>query len=297
MRRVNLLAAIVLVTAGCTSLLFHPMREHLLTPDRLGLVYRDVWFEAEDGVRLHGWFLPARGTATGTVLFLHGNAENISTHIASVAWLPGAGFNVFLIDYRGYGLSEGSPSFDGLHRDVAAAIETAFKLAGGNPERVVLFGQSLGGALAITALARSRQRERLRALVVEGAPSSYRGLAQEKLAEFWLTWPLQVPLSWTIDDRYRPLDAIAQVAPVPILIIQGGADPIVPPAHGKALFAAAREPKTLWLLPHTGHIRAFVSEENRNRLIDYLRTVDAGSTLGRHRAHAEVDGVNLRQTR
>jgi fermentation-respiration switch protein FrsA (DUF1100 family) len=273
------------------------MREHLLTPDRLGLAYRDVWFEAEDGVRVHGWFLPANGKATGTVLFLHGNAENISTHIASVAWLPGASFNVFLMDYRGYGLSEGSPSFDGLHRDVAAAIKTVFKLDGVDPDRVVLFGQSLGGALAITALARSPQRERLRALVVEGAPSSYRGLAQEKLAELWLTWPLQVPLSWTIDDQYRPVDAIAQVAPIPILIIQGEADPIVPPAHGKALFAAAREPKTLWLLPHTGHIRAFTSEENRNRLIDYLRTVDAGSTRGQRQVNAEVDDVNFRQHR
>lgn len=272
MPRVTLIAALLLAVTGCTNLLFHPMREHVLTPDQLGLAYRDVWFEAEGGVRLHGWFLPAQGDAMGSVLFLHGNAENISTHIASVAWMPGAGLNVFLIDYRGYGLSEGSPTLDGLHHDIAAAIDKALTLDDVDPDRLVVFGQSMGGALAITALARSPHRHRLHALVVEGAPSSYRGLAREKLAEFWLTWPFQAPLSWTIDDRYKPAEAIASIAPVPVLIIHGEADTIVPPAHGEALFAAAREPKTLWRLPGIYHIQAFILPENRRRLIDYLQT-------------------------
>ena len=81
-------------------------------------------------MRLHGWFLPAQIPSRGTILFLHGNAENVSTHIGSVAWLPAEGFNVFLIDYRGYGLSEGVPTLDGLHRDVEAAIAKVFTLEG-----------------------------------------------------------------------------------------------------------------------------------------------------------------------
>ena len=104
---------VTLQLGACTSLLFYPQRELVLTPDRVGLAYRDVWFKAADGTRLHGWFLPAgmnvvRGEAC-TVLFLHGNAENISTHIGNVAWLPGKGYNVFLFDYRGYGRSAGEP--------------------------------------------------------------------------------------------------------------------------------------------------------------------------------------------
>ncbi len=242
--------------AACTSLAFHPTRDYVLTPDQIGLAYRDVAFQAADGVRLHGWFLPARGPRIGSVLFVHGNAENISTHIGAVAWLPAAGFDVLLFDYRGYGSSEGEPSLAGLQLDFEAALATLLDMPEADSDHVVVFGQSLGGALAITALAASPDRERVRALVVEGAFTSYRDLAREKLAGFWPTWPLQWPLGLTIDDQYRPIDAIGTLAPMPILVIQGEADRVVPAHHGQALFAAAGEPKTLWLLPETGHIQA-----------------------------------------
>jgi uncharacterized protein len=75
----------MLLLAACTGLIFQPLQEHLLTPDRLGLAYRDVAIVAADGVRLHGWFLPARAPRQGSILFLHGNAQNVSTHITSVA--------------------------------------------------------------------------------------------------------------------------------------------------------------------------------------------------------------------
>jgi hypothetical protein len=203
-------------------------------------------------------------------LFLHGNAENISTHIASVAWLPGTGFNVLLVDYRGYGRSAGVPSLDGLHLDFRAALETLLAMPEIDPDRVVVFGQSLGGAIAITGLAGSTYKTKIRALIVEGAFAGYRALAREKLATFWPTWLLQWPLSLTIDDRHRPIDRIAELAPLPVLIVQGEADQIVPTHHGVALFARAGEPKELWLVPDTGHLQAFARPENRRRLRDYL---------------------------
>lgn len=265
----------LLALGACSGLFFHPERELLLTPDRAGLAYRDVRFKASDGVRLHGWFLPAdRKPAAGrpcTVLFLHGNAENISTHLASVSWLPARGVNVFLFDYRGYGLSEGSPDLDGLHRDTEAALATAFGLPEVDRDRVVVFGQSLGGAVAITAVARSAHRGRLRALIVEGAFSGYRAIAREKLAASWLTWPLRWPLALTVDDDYKPLKAIGKLSPLPVLIVHGLADRMVPPHHARALHAAAGEPKALWLIPEAAHIAAFRDENNRMRLMGYLR--------------------------
>jgi uncharacterized protein len=265
---------ITLQLGACTGLLFHPQRELVLTPDHVGLAYRDVWFEAADGTRLHGWFLPAsadrvRGGAC-TVLFLHGNAENISTHLASVRWLPGKGYNVFLFDYRGYGSSAGEPSLPGLHLDTEAALSAVFAMAEVNPDRIVVLGQSLGGAIAITALARSAYRQRIRALVTEGAFSSYRGIAREKLAGFWLTWPLQWPLSLTMDNQYKPLEAIGRISPVPVLIIHGLVDRVVPPHHAEALYAAAGEPKELWLVPGADHIQALFQTETRQRLLGYL---------------------------
>ena len=261
----------VLLLSGCTSLLFYPTRDHVLTPDVIGLDYRDVEFMASDGVRLHGWVLPAKGPAQGTLLFVHGNAENISTHIASVAWLPAQGYNVFLFDYRGFGISEGEPDVDGLHRDTLAAIEKAFALEGVDPTRIAVFGQSLGGSVAISSLVRSPRRDQIRGLIVEGAFSSYRLIAREKLAEFEPTWLLQVPLSFTIDNRYHPVEDIAGISPVPVLIVHGAEDRIVAPSHAEDLFEAARPPKALWLIPAASHIQAFQTTETRERLLGYLR--------------------------
>jgi fermentation-respiration switch protein FrsA (DUF1100 family) len=272
MRRL-LALALGLGLAACTNLAFYPTRQLVLTPDQIGLAYREVDFEAADGVRLHGWFLPARPPRVGSVLFVHGNAENISTHIGAVAWLPAAGFDVLLFDYRGYGRSEGVPSLAGLHLDFEAALDLLLDAPESAADKVVVLGQSLGGALAITALADSPKRDRVRALVVEGAFTSYRGLAREKLAGFWLTWALQWPLGFTIDDRYRPIEAIAELAPMPVLVIQGEADQIVPPHHGVELFEAAGAPKALWLVEGTGHIQAFTRPEVRAYLLDYLRSV------------------------
>ena len=298
MLRPLLLALVALALApalsACTAAFFVPDREVRISPADAGLAYRDVTFATADGVRLHGWFLPAAASEAGrsqeesqresqnangatacTVLFLHGNAQNIGAHLASVYWLPARGINVFLFDYRGYGRSDGVPTLDGLHRDVAAAFDTLLAMdAVGPGKSVVLFGQSLGGAVAVTALARSPHRDRVAALVVEGAFAGYRRIAREKLAELWLTWPLQAPLSRTVDDSYRPLEAAAGIAPVPLLVVHGLADRTVPPQHGRDLFAAAAEPKDLWLLPGVRHIAAFTDEANRDRLVDYLSGCD-----------------------
>jgi hypothetical protein len=257
--------------AGCTSVFFQPMRGHVATPERIGLAYQDVYFEATDGVRLHGWFIPAQGAATGTVFFLHGNAENISTHIGSVYWLPKQGFNVFLPDYRGYGLSQGTPTMAGVMNDIGAAFDTLLARPDVDPQRIVVFGQSLGGSLAISYVARSPHRAHIRALAVESAFSDFRGIAQEKLASFWLTWPFQWLPLLMIDNGYSPLLTVDQVAPIPLLVILGERDLIVPPHHGRDLYARAREPKELWIVPDAGHIEALRTSENRERFVAWMR--------------------------
>jgi fermentation-respiration switch protein FrsA (DUF1100 family) len=271
----RLIAALVLLLlSGCTGYLFQPMQLHVLEPAKLGIPVRDVYFETPDRVRLHGWLLPAKtAKAEGTVLFLHGNAENVSTHIGSVYWLPDYGFNVFMFDYRGYGRSQGKPTLAGLHTDFGAALETLLQMDGIDPERIVVFGQSMGGATTITALAKSRYRSRVRALIVEGAPTTYRSVAREKLSEWWATWLLQWPLSLTINDlhRYRPVDQIASISPTPIVIVHSRTDEVIPFHHGQELYAAAHEPKELWAVEEARHIAVFTTAEQRQRLADYLR--------------------------
>jgi hypothetical protein len=273
MRRLLVIVLLSLGLLGCSNVFFLPYHGHVQTPERLGLKYEDVYFNASDGTRLHGWFLPAPGKALGTILFLHGNAENISTHIMSVRWLPERGFNVFLLDYRGYGASAGKPTLAGVQDDVESALKMLTARPGVDAGRIVVFGQSLGGAIAVHRVAHTAYRENIRALVVESAFSGYRRITREKLGDFWLTWPFQYPLSWTVSDKYSPSEAVAGISPIPLLIIHGDRDPIVPAHHGQRLFELAREPKQLWIVPGGGHIQAFQRQSYRDRFVAWLTEV------------------------
>lgn len=269
--RTSVAAAGLLLITGCNHLFFHPLAQHIRTPDSLGLAYHDVWLKTDDGVRLHAWFLPAHQRACGTVLYLHGNAQNISTHIGSVYWLPERGFNVLMIDYRGYGASGGTPSLTGLQTDIDTAMRYLAKREpdmGGGP--TIVFGQSLGGMAAVHYVAHSDFRAHIGALVLEAAFTGPRQIAREKLASFWLTWPLQWLADVAISNGYESLSAAESIAPIPLLLVHGTDDAVIPVSHSERLYAAAKEPKELWKIRDVGHIAAFRSEELRNRLTDFL---------------------------
>lgn len=271
MIRLLLLIPLIVTLLGCNHLIFHPEEAHYPIPDELGIERQDHFFRTSDDRLLHGWFIPAVDTpAKGTIFFLHGNAQNISTHLRAVWWLPHQGYNLFMFDYRGYGHSLGEPSLPGLHRDVPAAMAYLFNELPIDPDRVVVYGQSLGGSLALTAAPRSPFFTQVRGVIAEGAFTSYREVAREALGNWWLTWPLQYPLSLTISDDYRPIDAVAEISPVPLLLIQGANDQVIRLHHGEELFAAAQQPKQRWVVEHAGHNNALSGETARREFLDYL---------------------------
>lgn len=272
-RRACLLLAMALGMSGCGNLLFYPSPVMVRTPLEVGIQYDDVFFRSADGILLHGWYLPAVGPAQGTVLFAHGNAENISTHLAAVYWLPEKGYNVFLFDYRGYGQSQGTPSLHGAIEDFQGALRTVLARSGVAQGPVIVFGQSLGGAIAFYGSATSKLKGSIDALVVESTFASYRDVAQDKFAGFFLTWPLQWPLARLIPDDVSPIGVVQQLPHIPLLVIHGDADRIVPIKFGKALYAAAHEPKTFWEIPNGHHTQAFRTQANREKLVNYLHQV------------------------
>lgn len=277
---------VALALSGCTSIFFSPSKQLTRTPTDRGLVFEDVWFDTADGETLHGWFLPARGVEThpphGTVMFLHGRNRNIASQIASVEWLPARGFSVFLFDYRGYGRSTGEPSLDGLLRDIDAGWAALLARPDVDPSRVALFGQSLGGALAIHHLATSPFAGYARALVTEGTFTSFRDVARDFLEVRGVVDSTVSPwLSYLVDDRYRPVESIAALRSIPLLIVHGENDRIVPLAHARALYEAARAPKELWIVPGSWHAGAFrgYRQDNQSRLARFLaRAFDAPVT-------------------
>lgn len=285
MRALLALALAVFLT-GCTTQFFQPHRMLVDTPGRFGLEYQPLDIHAADGTLLFAWFFPARGEARATVLHLHGNAENISTHFANVAWMPAAGFNVLALDYRGYGASEGTPSLQGVQLDIDAAMATLLARRDVDPQRIILFGQSLGGALAIHYAAHGRHRANLRAVVADSAFSDYRRIAQEKLAGFFLTWPFQWFGSAAIDNAYSPEASVHSLAPIPLLLIHGESDLIVPPHHSRRLYELAREPRELWILPETGHIQALKNRQVRERLTEFLVREAGSASAGSQAADA-----------
>lgn len=266
-----LIFSISIFAAGCSSLFFYPQKEHFDNPALNLVSYEDIYFMTADGLKLHGWRIKAKDKNRGTILQLHGNAENISTHVNSVLWLTLEGYDVFTFDYRGYGKSEGSPTLDGVHTDAQAALETVLKLPETNKERVFVLGQSLGGAIAVYTVATSQYKSYIKAVIIDSAFSSYRGIAREKLAQFILTWPFQYPLSFLFNDYYSPVKWVKDIYPLPVLIIHGDQDTISPVHHASILFDAALNPKEIWLVNGAEHIQSFAMKDIRERFLEYLR--------------------------
>ena len=258
---------------GCSSLFFYPQKAHQDNQHLRQVTYEDVYFQTPDHLTLHAWYLKARRGEKGTILFLHGNAENISTHINNVLWLTDCGYNIFSFDYRGYGKSEGHPTIKGVHTDAQAAIETILSLTQKDDERIIILGQSLGGAIAVYATANSSHKNRIKALITDSAFSDYKVIAREKLALFTITRLFQYPLASLFADEHSPIKWMKRVAPVPVLILHGDKDTIIPPHHSLMLYNEALPPKDFWLVKDAGHVQAFVSKEIRERFLEYLQSI------------------------
>ncbi len=259
-----------LALSGCTSIFLYPDRYEYKAPFPLGAVTEDVSIAARDGQQLHALYMPAQGERRATILFLHGNAENLSSHAHAVGWLPQHGYAVLALDYRGYGRSEGDADIDAVHEDAQSALEWLVARGEQNTGPLIVFGQSIGGSIAIRLVAGSPLRDHVSALIADSPFSSYRRIAREKLSEPWLTWPLQWPLSFLISDRYSAVDVVADISPIPLLLIHGERDRIVDASHSQRLYAAAREPKTLWIIADGMHIDATRRPPVRERLIEFI---------------------------
>ncbi len=261
-----------LALAGCSSLLFYPEPGQPFTPEVAGLAWQPVRLRTADGVALQAWWLPAKaGVAVkGTVLHLHGNGGNLARHLGGSWWLPAEGYQVLMLDYRGYGLSAGTPRLPDLYLDVRAALDWLKHDPRVGKSPMVLLGQSLGGALAIHYLASHPvEAARFKALVFDGAPASYRQVGRFALSKSWLTWPLQVPLSWFVPDGDSALGAAPALEKTPKLVFQSLDDTVVPPENGIALYKALPPPRVLQLT-RGGHVQTFADPTYRQVMLRFL---------------------------
>jgi len=214
------------------SFVYYPQREVQLTPDAADMAYEDVRLETSDGETIAAWHVPARPDVRRglTVLFSHGNAGNLGHRVQSVRTFHDLGMDVLIYDYRGYGDSTGKPSEKGTYRDGEAAWKYLVEEKGVPPSDIIVFGRSLGGAIA----AWLAEKHTPRALVLESAFTSAPDMARRMLPLF--------PVRLLCRFRYDTHDRLSRIS-CPVLVAHGPRDGTVPFSHGEKLFKAAREPK------------------------------------------------------
>lgn len=263
--------------AGCSGLLFYPEPGLPITPERAGLEYRDIELRAADGTRLHAWWLPAKAgvKVKGTVLHLHGNGGNLAWHLGGVHWLPEQGYQVLMLDYRGYGLSAGKPRLPEVYQDIDAAFAWLEQAPQAQDAPLFVLGQSLGGALAVHYLAKHpERRSALQGMALDGVPASYRDVARYALSTSWLTWPLQVPLSWLVPDADSAINSIDQLQGLPLMIYHSVDDTIVPLSNGRRLYQAARPPRA-FQAARGPHVQTFAEPAWRQSLLAFFSAPQA----------------------
>lgn len=245
-----------------SRLIYYPEigREVTTTPRAVGLDFEEVWLDAGEGVRLHGWYV-GREAAKGVVLVLHGNAGSIALRLDWLTMFHQLGYAAFIVDYRGYGRSSGSPSEQGTYDDARLAW-AHLESRGWQGEDIVLLGESLGGAVAAHLAARRRPR----ALILHSTFTSVPDLAAQ-LYRF-------LPVRWLARFRYDTRAALGSVR-APVLIAHSPRDEIVPFSHAQALLDAANEPKRLLELAG-GHNDGFifVRREWVRALADFLAATE-----------------------
>lgn len=237
------LSVVLLVYFGQSRLIYYPVQKISYMPDAIGLDYTPVNIATTDGEALHGWWVSAPD-AKGTVLFFHGNAGNISHRINYLKMFERLGYNTLLFDYRGYGQSTGTPTESGTYLDAQAAWRYVTETQGIAAERIVLFGESLGGAVAVWLAA----HEKPGLLVLASTFTSVPDMAAE-------LYPF-LPVRWIARFQYNTLESLQSVT-CSVFIAHSPDDDIVPFAQSQRLLEAAPEPKEFLFL-HGGHNSGFI---------------------------------------
>jgi fermentation-respiration switch protein FrsA (DUF1100 family) len=203
------------------------------------LPLEDVWFSAEDGTRLFGWYVAAR-RPSAVMLWCHGNAGNIIHRLENLMALYDTGLSVFLFDYRGYGRSEGTPSEQGLYQDARAAYEYLTDVRRIDPAQLVVFGRSLGASVA----GQIAGERKIAGLILESAFPSVAAMAKSQFNG--------LPAHWLLSSRFPLIERMKSIH-VPLLMIHGDQDTIVPFPLGEQVFQAASNPKSFYVVKGADH--------------------------------------------
>jgi fermentation-respiration switch protein FrsA (DUF1100 family) len=274
-------ALTLLSLTACSPFFYYPNRVLYQDPAKLGITHQIIEYPSLNGKILTGIFFPNPETPKGTIVFFHGNFGNVSNHFGQCQFLTHDGFDVLIFDYEGYGASQGNPNPERLVEDGISTVRYA-AAHNRNPQGgVVVFGQSLGGAVAVVVAAREPL---VKAAVIEASFTSYRLMTRYVLGRHVWTWPLYPFAPFLVSRTCDPIKFVGAISPRPLLIIHGDEDEIVPTFMSQQLFEAAGEPKKLWIVPGAGHLgcRSAAGKQYEEEIADFFSRALSSSATNTH---------------
>ncbi len=258
---------------SCTSFLYFPSAQKYVVEEKMKPRPKPIFLNSTQDKQLMNWFFRATKSPakTVTVVFTHGNGQNMSAHFRSLYWLPNKGINYLAVEYPGYGPNDGTPSPETTVEATLLAIE--WVKTHRPQDAIFLFGQSLGGNVMLRALSEYKHKRTICGIAVEGSFSSYKEAAQEVLAKNWLFWLFQHLPYLLIDDSKAIANNFEALPDIPYLVIHGTRDQTIPIALGRDLFDFLPANKSFWEVQSGQHIDTFFRHPfYRERLVEFIES-------------------------
>lgn len=260
-----------LSVTACSNLLYYPTRQLYVDPKKLDPQPEEKQFSLKDGLLIKGWYFHSPTPPKAIVLFFHGNGQNRSAQFLNLYWLIKRGFDLAIFDYPGYGQTGGKPS---PYSTVQMARETIAYVHNLYPKiPLVIYGQSLGGAIAARAVCETKSEFVPARLVIDSSFTSYQKAGRKILAKSAWTWLFQ-PFAWiALSDRWAPGQCLKDLPNVPKVFIHSREDEIITFSQGEEGFEIAAEPKQFWVKEHGHHNGTYENEEGlklREKLVEFL---------------------------
>ncbi|WP_127718180.1 alpha/beta hydrolase [Halobacteriovorax sp. HLS] len=268
---------LALLFSSCSNLFYFPTDYFYADPKTQDIEYSDIDFKSTDDTQLHGWLMTSNKVKKkkGLILYFHGNAQNLTSHWLNLGWLTKKGYDIFIFDYRGYGLSKGQANQQGLNKDSIAALNWAYEKQRDYPKFIV-YGQSLGGAVSMRALKDFKHRDEIDLYILDSTFISYQSIAFDKLKNAGVFVVLS-PLSYIlVSDEYAARDFVSKIE-IPTLVIHGQKDPIVPYKFGQEIYQKlSTKKKWWWSVEDGGHTDIFWPKnlKYRSKFVTFLDELD-----------------------
>ncbi len=268
---------LLIILSGCTSVFYQPTRVLYASPEQLGIKHQDIFFDSSDGKRLHGWYLAHQGLdqAKGLVTFFHGNAQNLSAHFYVLSWLTKHQYDVFIFDYRGYGLSVGEPNPEAVNQDALAALNKSVEFLQKNKiPKWIVHAQSLGGMIAMRAMEDFKDKDKVSLLVLDSTFDSYDDIAFDKLTDHWFTFLLSPLGPLLVSDAMAPTSFFKSYQG-DVLVTHGDNDQIIPMKFGQRIFENLEtKNKRWWPISGAAHIQGLSTDASAVDKLEYLKIIN-----------------------